>query len=89
MTLEQMAAAVRAANPENEPRVLRWFAALWWPHADWRHSKMHNHNGGAKRGVRVAGAFCGRLEKAGLLRMCGDDGPRSYVWFRSETKEQA
>lgn len=79
-TLASMAAKLRSANPSNSPMYLRWMAAQWWPDADWLHSKMHNHNGGAKRGVRVAGAFAGRLERAGLLRMCGDDGPRCYVW---------
>lgn len=79
-TLAGMAATLRAANPSNRPMYLRWMAAQWWPDADWLHSKMHNHNGGAKRGVRVAGAFAGRLERAGLLRMCNDDGPRCYVW---------
>lgn len=79
-TLASMAAKLRAANPSNNPMLLRWMAAQWWPDADWLNSKMHNHNGGAKRGVRVAGAFAGRLERAGLLRMCGDDGPRCYVW---------
>ena len=79
-TLASMAAKLRAANPNNRPMFLRWMAAQWWPDADWLTSKMHNHNGGAKRGVRVAGAFAGRLERAGLLRMCGGDGPRCYVW---------
>lgn len=79
-TLADMAAALRAANPANRPMYLRWMAAQWWPGADWLHKSIHNQNGGAKCGPRVAGAFAGRLERAGLLRMCSDDGPRCYVW---------
>lgn len=79
-TLASMAAKLRDANPLNEPMYLRWIAAQWWPDADWLHSKVHNHNGGGSRGVRVAGAFAGRLERAGFLRMCGGEGSRRYVW---------
>ena len=79
-TLEEMAIVLRSANPENKPMYLRWMAAQWWPDADWLRKSVHNRNGGAKCGVRVAGAFAGRLERAGLLRMCADDGPRCYVW---------
>jgi hypothetical protein len=75
-----MAAVLRDRNPTNAPMYLRWMAAQWWPDAYWLHKSVHNQNGGAKCGVRVAGAFAGRLERAGLLRMCGDDGPRCYVW---------
>lgn len=79
-TLQSMVAKLREANPTNQPMYLRWMAKVWWPNADWLHASVHNHNGGAKRGVRVAGAFAGRLEHAGHLRMCSGDGPRCYVW---------
>lgn len=79
-TLESMACKLREANPANSPMYLRWMAAQWWPEADWLRKSVHNRSGGAKCGVRVAGAFAGRLERAGLLRMCADDGPRCYVW---------
>ena len=79
-TLAGMAARLRDANPSNQPMYLHWMAQQWWPDADWLHARVHNTNGGAKRGPRVAGAFAGRLERAGFLRMCGDEGPRRYIW---------
>ncbi len=77
-TLREMADALRKANPENRPMALQWMAEQWWPNADWLRTRGHNHNGGAKVGGRVAGGFAGRLERAGLLRMCNDNGARAY-----------
>ena len=88
-TLQDMAAVLRAANPENQPMYLRWMAEQWWPGADWLRSAVHIHSGGAKRGVRVAGAFAGRLERLGLLRMCGERGPRSFHWVALESVESS
>lgn len=79
-SIQEMARVLRERNPENKPMSLRWMAQQWWPDADWLHSRPNRHNGGARTGARVAGAFAGRLERAGLLRMSGEDGPRAYFW---------
>lgn len=79
-TLLQMAEVLRVKNPRNEPMYLQWMARQWWPDADWLDSRPNRHNGGARTGGRAAGAFAGRLERRGLLRMCNTDGPRCYVW---------
>lgn len=79
MTLREMAAKLRAANPKNNPMYLDWIADILWPDADWVSARVNRHNGGSRRGARVAGAFCGRMEKLGLLRMTSDL-PRSYTW---------
>jgi len=78
-TLEEMAETLRVKNPGNKPMRLQWMAEQWWPNARWLKVRPCRHNGGARTGGRVAGGFAGRLEKAGLLRMCCGDGPREYV----------
>ena len=85
-TLEEMAQILRERNPDNKPMYLRWMADQWWPGAAWLRARTNHHNGGARVGARSAGGFAGRLEKKGLLRLCKEDGPRSYTW---RTPEQA
>ena len=81
-TLKEMSDLLRRANPENHPMALQWMSEQWWPEADWLRTRAHNHNGGARVGARVAGGFAGRVERAGLLRMCIEEarGPRRYQW---------
>jgi len=62
-----MAQKLRDENPENSPMGLQWMAEKWWPDARWLKTRPNHHNGGAKTGGRVAGAFAGRMERAGLL----------------------
>lgn len=78
-TLEEMASTLRERNPDNQPMSLQWMAEQWWPNEDWLKERPCRHNGGARTGGLVAGGFAGRLEKAGMLRMCAGDGPREYV----------
>jgi hypothetical protein len=85
-TLAEMAEKLRSANPENKPMALQWMAEQWWPDAKWLRTRTHNHNGGARVGGRVAGGFAGRMERAGLLRMCSDGGQRAYVLVRPNVK---
>lgn len=78
-TMKELAEVLRKANPENEPMALGWMAEQWWPGAQWLKVKPCHHNGGPRTGARVAGGMAGRLEKAGLLRMCADQMQRCYV----------
>ncbi len=78
-TLEEMAARLWKANPNNEPMYLTMIAKTLWPDATWLNKRQHNHNGGARTGASVAGAFAGRMERKGLLRRHITDGPRAYV----------
>jgi len=59
--------------------ALQWMAEQLWPGAPWLKVKACHHNGGPRTGGRVAGGMAGRMEKAGLLRMCGDEMQRCYV----------
>lgn len=78
-TLEVMAELLRHANPHNKPMYLPMIAKTLWPNADWLDTKAHNHNGGARTGAKVAGAFAGRMERKGLLKAHISDGLRAYV----------
>lgn len=80
-TLDELAQALIAKNSENKPMALQWMAEQWWPEKTWLKLKPCHHNGGPRAGARVAGGIAGRMEKKGLLRMCGDDEAmqRCYV----------
>lgn len=78
-TLKELAETLRRANPENAPMALQWMAEQLWPDAPWLKVKARHHNGGPRTGGRVAGGMAGRMEKAGLLRMCRDEMQRCYV----------
>ncbi len=78
-TLKEMAETLRRANPKNEPMTLQWMAEQLWPDAHWLAAKVCNHNGGPKTGARVAGGMAGRMEQAGLLRICRGEMRRCYV----------
>lgn len=86
-TLKEMAETLRRANPENEPMALQWMAEQLWPGAQWLMVKACHHNGGPRTGARVAGGMAGRMEKAGLLRMCGDGMQRCYVLTEASNAE--
>jgi hypothetical protein len=67
-TLEEIAQKLRAANPENVPMNLRHIARILWPDAPWLDAKAHHHNGGARRGAKVAAGTMGRLAARGLAK---------------------
>lgn len=69
-TLTEMAATLKAINPENKPMALQYMAEQWWPDAKWLNASATKHNGGAKRGGLVAAGFAAKIAKAGLLRRC-------------------
>lgn len=78
-TLLEHAVNVSATFPsQEEPVYLSALANVFWPEADWLKARVNRHNGGARRGARVAGAMAGKLEKAGYLRMSSGT-PRSYI----------
>lgn len=77
-TLLEHAASLAKAFPDGGPVYLKAMARIFWPDADWLDTKMCRHNGGARRGARVAGALAGKLERAGYLWMAPSDGPRCY-----------
>lgn len=90
-TLLEHATALANAFPDGGPVYLDRMAETLWPGADWLNFRVNRHNGGSRRGARVAGAMAGRLEKAGYLRM-SDTLPRSYYIrvsaIRAAIKEQ-
>lgn len=77
-TLLEHAEKLAEAFPDGGPVYLKAMARIFWPDAAWLDVKMCHHNGGARRGARVAGALAGKLEKAGYLWMAPHDGPRCY-----------
>ena len=87
-TLLEHAINVSAAFPSQEPVFLGALANVFWPDADWLRARVNRHNGGARRGARVAGAMAGKLEKAGYLRM-SSDLPRSYLIRHDATAQAA
>lgn len=76
-TLLHHAAALLKAYPDGGPVYLDPAARIFWPGADWLRATVNNHNGGAKRGARCAGALLGRMEKAGFVTMRASN-PRNY-----------
>lgn len=86
-TLEQMAETLRRKNPTNEPMVLDWIAEQLWPDATWLGKRCTRHNGGARRGARVAAGMAGRMASKGLLKRYIDTTePFSHIsmwkWIR-------
>lgn len=77
-TLLEHAQALSRAFPGNQPVYLSAMANVFWPDSSWLKFKMNRHNGGARRGARVAGGMAGRLEKMGFLKMTAGL-PRSYL----------
>jgi hypothetical protein len=67
-TLEEMAGVLRRKNPTNDPMLLCWIAEQLWPDADWLDRRCTRHNGGARRGARVAAGMAGRMASRGLLK---------------------
>lgn len=86
-TLLEHAMNASKAFPGASPVYLSALADVFWPEAEWLKSKMHRHNGGARRGVRVAGALAAKLHRAGYLRR-GDGRPRNY-WIEHSEIERA
>lgn len=82
-TLLEHAQALSRAFPGGQPVYLSAMANVFWPEASWLKFKMNHHNGGARRGARVAGGMAGKLEKMGFLKMT-EGLPRSYL-IRHET----
>lgn len=79
-TLLQHAKKLADAFPDGGPVYLGRMAEILWPDAPWLNAKVNRHNGGSRRGARVAGAIAGKLERAGYLRM-NTDLPRNYTIF--------
>jgi len=77
-TLKEMVEMLAASNPENKPMRLEFMAKTWWPEAGWINAKPNKHNGGAKTGARVAGAFAGRLVSRGDLKIASFN-PKTFV----------
>ncbi len=67
-TLEEMAKALQAANPENSAMNTRFIAQTLWPNAYWLNAKTFRHNGGPRRGQWVAAGAAARMAKRGYLR---------------------
>lgn len=76
-TLQEMTEKLRVANPENKPMNLRHIATILWPGAEWLDVKAHHHNGGARRGAKVAAGTMGRLAARGLAKRWFD--PTGWV----------
>lgn len=77
-TLIQHAQNLAARFPDGGPVYLDRMAEIFWPEAEWLRYRVNRHNGGSRRGARVAGALASKLEKAGYLRM-NDSLPRNYT----------
>ena len=77
-TLLEHARKLAEAFPQGGPVYLDRMAEILWPDADWLKHRVNRHNGGSRRGARVAGALAGKLEKIGYLRMNADT-PRNYT----------
>lgn len=79
--IEELAARLRAANPENNPMNLRWMATIFWPDADWL--KLKCRSDGPRRGALVAGAMAGKMGHRGLLKRHYEEnisGPVQWIW---------
>lgn len=77
-TLLEHAQNLAARFPDGGPVYLDRMAEVFWPEAQWLRYRVNRHNGGSRRGARVAGALASKLEKAGYLRM-NDSLPRNYT----------
>lgn len=90
-TLLEHAQKLAAAFPDGGPVYLDRMAEIFWPDADWLNFRVNKHNGGSRRGARVAGAMASKLEKRGFLRM-NSSHPRNYTVrvsaIAEATKEQ-
>lgn len=80
-TLPEMAEKLRAANPKNSPMTLEWMAEQWWPDATWLKKRVHKHNGGARKGERVAAGQAGRLARLGLLKPYRGPDANQSLWL--------
>ena len=77
-TLLEHARKLAEAFPSGGPVYLDRMAEIFWPDADWLKYRVNRHNGGSRRGARVAGALAAKLEKKRYLRMNADT-PRNYT----------
>lgn len=73
-TLEQLAALT-----PTYPVPAGLLARLWWPGADWLDSRTCRHNGGPRKGARVAAGMAGRMVRKGLL-MSRIDADSTRYW---------
>lgn len=74
-TIEQLAALT-----PTYPVTAGLLARLWWPGADWLDIRTCRHNGGPRKGARVAAGMAGRMVRKGLLMSRIDD--YSTVYWR-------
>ena len=74
------------AFPAGGPVYLDRMAEIFWPDAGWLRLRVNRHNGGSRRGARVAGALASKLERRGFLRMNADT-PRNYTVRVAAIKE--
>lgn len=79
-TLLQHAVALADAFPDGGPVYLDRMAEIFWPGADWLKYRVNRHNGGSRRGARVAAGMAGKLERLGYVK-CGSTLPRCY-WVK-------